>query len=91
MAFRLHNLGVISLRERNHIRSQTFRLPNDLPSFHTPALLLKRAMDAYEKGDLGAAPVATLLRTDVETILQHLAPLPPLSESDQSHEKPPVL
>jgi len=82
---------MITGRDRNYIRSQTFRMQPDVPVIHPPKLLLARALDAYEKGDLGAAPIANLYRTDLNTILQQLAPLPPIPDAEDSSEELPVL
>jgi Zn-dependent peptidase ImmA (M78 family)/transcriptional regulator with XRE-family HTH domain len=84
LAFRLHNVGVIKASGRDRVRAMSSgRIAlrpgrvEDLQVHNerrAPSRLLARAMEAYVAGDLGVRPLAALLDTDPDQLLDELSP-----------------
>lgn len=84
LAFRMHNLGAVDAAGRDRIRAlSSARIAlrpgrvDDLQARNdrrTPGRLLARAMNAFAAGDLGVRPLAKLLDTDSERLLDELSP-----------------
>ena len=84
LAFRLHNLGIIDAAERDTVRRMssariTLRQgrANDLQARHDrrwPEGLLRRAVEAYVKGQISIRPIAQLINVDPDALLEELAP-----------------
>lgn len=93
LAYRLHNTGIINARGRDCVlgmspaaltlRSKRFtdlREPND---HRIPLLLLKRAITAYVRGDIGIRPLASLLDVNPDELLAHLEPQPVVTTTSE--------
>ncbi len=84
LVYRLHNVGIIDAARRDGLlaMSSTRLLLRagraaDLQSWNErrpPGNLLGRALEAYATGRIGARPLAELLETDPERLLDELAP-----------------
>lgn len=84
LAFRLHNIGAVSASGRDAIRAMSsVRIatrPGRLDDLQArndqrvPGRLLARAMQAFAAGDIGVYPLAALLDTDAERLLDELSP-----------------
>jgi Zn-dependent peptidase ImmA (M78 family)/transcriptional regulator with XRE-family HTH domain len=102
VAFRLHNLGLINAAGRDNVRrmsSARIALRQgraaDLQARHdrrVPGGLLGRAVEAYVRGQISIRPLARLLSTDPDALLDELAPprlVPP--DSQPGGEQYPIL
>jgi Zn-dependent peptidase ImmA (M78 family)/transcriptional regulator with XRE-family HTH domain len=84
LAFRMHNVGVVDAASRDRIRAMSSARialrPGRADDLQTrnerraPGGLLIRAMDAFAAGDLGIRPLAALLDTDPDRLLDELCP-----------------
>jgi len=84
LAFRMHNVGVADAACRDRIRAMSSARialrpgrADDLQARNerrAPGILLARAMDAFAAGDLGVRPLAELLDTDPDRLLDELCP-----------------
>lgn len=84
LAFRLHNVGIVDARGRDRVRAMaSARIaarPGRLEDLQArndqrvPGRLLARAMKAFAAGDLSIRPLATLLDTDEQQLLDELTP-----------------
>jgi Zn-dependent peptidase ImmA (M78 family)/transcriptional regulator with XRE-family HTH domain len=84
LAFRLHNLGIINAIERDAVRRMSSARialrqgrANDLQARHDrrwPEGLLRRAVEAYVKGQISIRPIAQLINVDPDALLGELAP-----------------
>lgn len=84
LAFRLHNLNIIDAAARDAVRRMSSARialrqgrASDLQARHDwrwPGGLLRRAVEAYAKGQISIRPIAQLVRVDPDTLLEELAP-----------------
>ena len=84
LAFRLHNLNIINAAERDTVRRMSsVRVAlrqgraSDLQARHDwrwPGGLLRRAVEAYVKGQISIRPIAQLVNVDPDALLEELAP-----------------
>ena len=84
LAFRLHNVGAVNAHGRDRIRAMSSARialrpgrANDLQARNerrAPGGLLARAMEAFAVGELGIRPLASLLDTDPDRLLEELSP-----------------
>jgi transcriptional regulator with XRE-family HTH domain len=84
LAFRLHNVGVVNASGRDRVRAMSSaRIAlrpgrvDDLQAHNeqrAPSRLLGRAMEAFVAGVLGVRPLAALLDTDENELLDELSP-----------------
>jgi hypothetical protein len=87
LAFRLHDLGIVSAAGRDAVRAMSsLRIAlrpgraSDLQAWHQqrhPGGLLRRAVDAYARGKISIRPVARLVGVDPGALLDELAPPEP--------------
>lgn len=97
LAFRLHNVGLVNAAGRDQIRGMaSTRIAlrpgraEDLQSHNerrAPSRLLKRAMAAFAAGDLGIRPLASLLDTDPDQLLDELSPPRFTGSSEEADEQ----
>lgn len=84
LAFRLHNLGIINAAGRDAMRRMSSARialrqgrASDLQARHDwrwPGGLLRRAVEAYVKGQISIRPIAQLVMVDPDVLLEELAP-----------------
>lgn len=97
LAFRLRDLGLVDAEGRDRVRAMSsVRIAlrpgrvGDLQArneHRAPSRLVRRAVEAYAAGDIGIAPLATLLDVDPDRLLEELSParFPELADlSDES-------
>lgn len=84
LAFRLHNLGLVDALGRDRVRAMSSARialrpgrADDLQARderRAPSRLLARAVEAFAVGELGIRPLAALLDTDADALLNELSP-----------------
>lgn len=84
LAFRLHNLNIINAGGRDTVRRMSSARialrqgrASDLQARHDwrwPGGLLRRAVEAYVKGQISIRPIAQLVMVDPDALLEELAP-----------------
>jgi len=97
LAFRMHNVGVVDAANRDRIRAMSSAKialrpgrADDLQARNerrAPGGLLTRAMDAFAAGELGIRPLAALLDTDPDRLLDELCP-PRFSRGPDDPQEP---
>jgi Zn-dependent peptidase ImmA (M78 family)/transcriptional regulator with XRE-family HTH domain len=101
LAFRLHNLGIINAAGRDAVRRMSsVRIAlrqgraSDLQARHDhrwPGGLLRRAVEAYVKGQISIRPIAQLVMVDPDALLKELAPprlsLPGVGPAERTDEE----
>lgn len=104
LAWRLYNVRLVDAAGRERIRRMSGRKLallaghageyqrqlQDQGVRRLPAGLLQRALDAYNRGDIGVRVLARLVKVPAESLVMQLSPLPPVDD-DQDSEPVPVL
>jgi Zn-dependent peptidase ImmA (M78 family)/transcriptional regulator with XRE-family HTH domain len=97
LAFRLHNIGVVNAGGRDRVRTMSSARialrpgrAEDLQARNerrAPGRLLARAMEAFAAGELGIRPLAALLDTDPDRLLDELSPPRFATRPSDAHEQ----
>jgi hypothetical protein len=104
LAWRLYNVRLVDASGRERIRRMSGRKLallaghageyqrqlQDQGVRRLPTGLLQRALDAYNRGDIGVRVLARLVKVPADGLVKQLSPLPPVGEGDDQ-ESAPVL